>query len=436
MSIEERKGKAILSVNSCFFCLPLGHFDTKAPMKTGCGQLTEGKRFAYNAGINQLFQGGGYRMANIVDYIAWRGDIPLTQVPLGEVDSLILAYLSYMPFDGIVPPGVTGTRTRLSEAALALVERHRCEGIQLAYTIGDSNEADCALLEALSKSVRFADIGLFGYVDHYDREGQEQFSAVAFELPDGSVYIGFRGTDSTVVGWKENFNMSFEDEVPAQRDAVAYTEAVYDALKRPLYLGGHSKGGNLAVYAGMFVREDVRSAIVQAYSFDGPGFNELIAASPEFTSLDGRVHTYVPQSSLVGILMWHSEPFTIIRSDSVSVFQHDVYTWQLMGGSFLKVEERTDASRFADRALKTWLADLSPEQKESFVNGIYTVISAGKGKNLDNLLEGRSLLAMLKALGTLDDKTRSDVQDAIRSLGDAFRETAAELIERNTQDLA
>jgi len=374
-------------------------------------------------------------MANIIDYLQWRGDIPLTQVPLGEVDSLILSYLSYMPFDGIVPAEVTTSRTRLADAARSLLERHRCEGIQLAYTVGDSDADDCVLLEALEKSARFADIGICGFVDYYDQEGQEQFSAVTFDLPDGSIFLGFRGTDSTVVGWKENFNMSFDEEVPSQRDAVVYTEAVYDALKRPLILGGHSKGGNLAVYAGMFAREDVLAAVTQAYSFDGPGFNEQIAASPEFTGLEGRVNTYVPQSSLVGILMWHSEPFAIIRSDSVSVFQHDVYTWQLMGGSFLKVEERSDSSRFADKVLKAWLKDLPAQQRESFVNGIYSVISAGKGKNLSDLLEGRSLLAMLKALGSLDDKTRSDVQDAIRSLGDALRETAAERVERGAKNL-
>lgn len=381
-------------------------------------------------------EGWERRMANIIDYLAWRGDILLSQVPLDEVDSLILSYLAYMPLDGIVPSQVTDGRTRLADAARSLIERHRCEGIKLAYTVGDSDADDCVLLEALANSARFADIGLRGFVDHYDQEGQEQFSAVTFDLPDGSVFLGFRGTDSTVVGWKEDFNMTFEDEVPSQRDAVVYTEAVYDALRKPLVLGGHSKGGNLAVYAGMFARDEVRSAILHAYSFDGPGFNEQIAASPEFGSLEGRVHTYVPQSSLVGILMWHSEPFSIIRSDSVSVFQHDVYTWQLMGGAFLKVEKRSDSSRFADRVLKTWLADLPIGQRESFINGIYSVIAAGRGKNLGDLLEGRSLLAMLKALGSLDDKTRSDVQEAIRRLGDALRETAAELIDRDVKKLA
>jgi len=158
-----------------------------------------------------------------------------------------------------------------------------------------------------------------------------------------------------------------------------------------------------------------------------------VAASPAFSSMMGRVHTYLPQSSVVGILMWHREPFTIIKSDSVSVFQHVVYTWQLMGGSFIKLEERTDASRFADDVLKAWLKELPPQQRESFVDGIYTVISAGKGRNLGDLFEGRSLLAMLKAAGSLDGQTRADVQEAIRSLGDALKETAAALIESRSR---
>ena len=371
-----------------------------------------------------------------MDYIAWRGDIPMNQVPPGEIDALILSYLAYMPYEGIVPADAAGERAVLRDAAQLLVKRHCEEGIRLAYTVGDSGEQDCELLRALAGSERFAGLELCAFADYYDREGQEQFSAVTFILPDGTAFLAFRGTDSTVVGWKENFNMAYSEEVPAQRDAVVYTETVAQALGMPLRLGGHSKGGNLAVYAGMFSSEAVNPSILAAYSFDGPGFNEQIAASPAFSSLMGRVHTFVPQSSLVGILMWHREPFTIIKSDSVSVFQHVVYTWQLMGSRFLELEERSGTSRFADETLKAWLADLPPRQRESFINGIYSVIAAGEGRNLGDLLEGRSLLAMLKAAGSLDEKTRNDVQEAVRSLGDALLETAAALIEKRGRNSA
>lgn len=372
-------------------------------------------------------------MANIIDYLAWRGDIPFDQVPFGEIDGLILSYLAYMPYEEIVSSEVSETGALLRDAARILLARNREEGMKLAYTVGDSQEDDRVLLEAVSQSIRFGGLELRGFVDFYDREGQEQFSAVTFILPDQSAFIAFRGTDSTVVGWKENFNMAFSEEVPAQRDAVVYTEAVSRALHVPLRLGGHSKGGNLAVYAGMFAKEDVRADILAAYNYDGPGFNEQVASSPEFGSMLGRVHTYVTQSSLVGILMWHREPFTIIKSDSVSVFQHVVYTWQLMGGQFIKLEERTGSSRFADDTLKAWMADLPPQQRESFINGIYSVVAAGDGKDLRDLFEGRNLLAMLKAAGSLDERTRADVQDAIRSLSDALKETAIALIEERAK---
>lgn len=373
-------------------------------------------------------------MANIIDYIAWRGDIPLIQVPLGEVDGLILSYLAYMPFEDIVPGLAVGEMPLLADVAEHLVRRYDEEGIRLSSAVRDSSEDDRELLSALAKSTRFGGLRVCGFVDYYDREGQEQFSAVTFILPDRSAFIAFRGTDTTVVGWKENFNMAFDAEVPSQRDAVVYTQEISRLLGMPLTLGGHSKGGNLAVYAGMFCAEEVRKTIRAAYNFDGPGFNEQVAASPEFGALMGRVHTYVTQSSLIGILLWHKEPFTIIKSDSVSIFQHIVYTWQLMGGRFIELEERSDSSRFADDTLKAWLRGLQPQQRESFVNGIYSVVAAGEGKNLRDLFDGRSLLAMLKAAGSLDEQTRGDVQEAIRLLGDALRDTASALIEQRIRE--
>lgn len=365
-------------------------------------------------------------MANIIDYVRWRGDIPLSQVPFGEIDGLILSYLSYMPFAGILDSRMRGEGTRLHEAAQALLNLNAQEHSKLAY----SDRDDRQLLTALMESERFSGARLIGYVDQYDRATEKQFSAVTFLLADGTAFLAFRGTDDTVVGWKENFNMTFDNEVPAQRDAVDYAEAVYRERRLPMRLGGHSKGGNLAVYAGMFCAQEVRDSMREVYNFDGPGFNEEVAASPAFTRLGGRVRTYVTQSSLIGILLWHNEPFTIIKSDSVSVFQHNVYTWQLMGGRFIELEARTGSSLFADDTLKNWLAGLPAPQRESFINGVYSVIAAGDGRNVVDLFEGKNLVAMLRAAGALDERTRADVMEALRLLGDAIRETASAQIDR------
>ena len=163
------------------------------------------------------------------------------------------------------------------------------------------------------------------------------------------------------------------------------------------------------------------------------GFNEEVAASPAFSRLGGRVKTFVTQSSLIGILLWHNEPFTIIKSDSVSVFQHNVYTWQLMGGRFIELEERSGSSLFADATLKRWLAEMAPTQREAFINGVYSVIAAGDGRNVVNLFEGHNLMAMIKAAGSMDERTRADVQEAFRLLGEAVKENASAQMERTAE---
>ena len=350
-------------------------------------------------------------------------------MPFGGIDALILSYLSYMPFAGILNSSMQGGGTLLGDAAQALLNLNAQEHSKLAY----SEKEDRQLLAALRESERFAGTQLIGYVDQYDRATQKQFSAVTFLLPDGTAFAAFRGTDDTVVGWKENFNMTFDREVPAQRDAVAYVQALYKARALPLRLGGHSKGGNLAVYAGMCCADTVREAILAVYNFDGPGFNEEVAASPAFSRLGGRVKTFVTQSSLIGILLWHNEPFTIIKSDSVSVFQHNVYTWQLMGGRFIELEERSGSSLFADATLKRWLAEMAPTQREAFINGVYSVIAAGDGRNVVNLFEGHNLMAMIKAAGSMDERTRADVQEAFRLLGEAVKENASAQMERTAE---
>ena len=366
-------------------------------------------------------------MASILDYLDWRGDITFAERPFNEVDNLLLAELSYLDFGGIVPADFAAT-VPLSDAVAAFTKRtpHADMGVLVPDKIP-------GLAQKMAASARFRDVLLSGYVCKLDEQTETQFAALCAALPDGTVYAAFRGTDDTLVGWKENFNMTFDREVPAQRDAVAYVQALYKARALPLRLGGHSKGGNLAVYAGMCCQDAVREAIVAVYNFDGPGFNEEVAASPAFTRLGERVCTFVTQSSLIGILLWHNEPFTIIRSDSVSFFQHNVYTWQLMGGRFIELERRSGSSLFADDTLKRWLAQMSSQQREAFINGVFSVIAAGDGRNVVDLFEGHNLMAMLRAAGSLDERTRADVQEALRLLGEAVKENASVQMERTAE---
>ena len=371
-------------------------------------------------------------MPNIQDYVLWRGDLPIRQVPLCDVDALLLSYLSYMRYDGVVGDSFEGEGVRLADAAQELLDRNERDKTPLAYNVKE----DRKLLAALMQSARFADMRLVGYVNRVDDKVEEQFSGVTFRIEDGSSFVAFRGTDDAMVGWKEDFNMSFETQVPAQRDAAAYVEKAAAALKRPMRVGGHSKGGNLAAYAGMFVSDETREWIRTVYNFDGPGFNEATISSPDFGKVDMRIRTFVPQSSMVGILMWHREPFTIVRSDGVGVFQHDAYTWQIMGGSFLTLSERTGHSHFADDTIKHWLEELTPEMRRQAIDGIYSVLCASEGKNVSELFEARNVMSVLKAAGAMDEKTKNAVSEAFRLLGGAMIGGVPAWIERKASDVA
>ena len=361
-------------------------------------------------------------MPNIIDYVQWRGDIPLEQVPLCAVDALILSYLSYMPFDGLISETLAEEGTTLSQVAAHL------KGLPIACVM-DSGKSDKKLLEALEHSERFGGIRLTGYVSRFDEETEEQFSATTFLLPQGQAFVAFRGTDASVVGWKEDFNMCFSAEVPAQRAALDYAVRVAEELGRPMILGGHSKGGNLAAYAGIFAPDAVQEQMVCVYNFDGPGFNEALLSTPEFRKMDMRIHTFVPQSSMVGILMWHAEPFIVVESDSVGVFQHNPYSWQVMGGQFVMLAERTQESHLAEKTFNNWLAELSGEERRRFIDGVYSVLSVSDGRNVEDLFEPKNVRAILRAIGSLDEATKDEIVEGVKRLGSSLRESLPEWFE-------
>ena len=369
-------------------------------------------------------------MANIIDYVMWRGDIPVSQVPLGEVDALVLSYLAYMPFGEAGAGGFGGEEILLSDAAAYFLVHGLASTCMM-----DSEKEDCRLLTAVAESERFGSMRVTGYTDCYDKAAEEQFAAVTFVPESGPAFVAFRGTDSTVIGWKEDFNMSFSREVPAQRAAAVYILEAADMLAMPLIAGGHSKGGNLAVYASVFAPQEIRTRIACVYNFDGPGFNEDVIALPQFREADMRVHTFVPQSSVIGMLLWHAEPFTVVRSEASGLFQHNPYTWQVMGGRMITLAERTRESRLAEETIKHWLTGLSPETREQVIDGIYAVLSVSDGRNVSDLFEGRNVRAILRAVGDMDEETKDVIMGAFRQLGGSLKETIPEWIDRAADDI-
>lgn len=358
-------------------------------------------------------------MPNLFDYLAWRGDLSLERVPFCAVDGLILSALSYIHFGELVPQGLDGPVTIAQAAeryfALPLARRGRCRC-----------EDDLRLLRALANAPRFSGLRLACRAERFVPQEEMQFGALAVLLGDGSAFLAFRGTDSTLVGWKEDFNMSFLDAVPAQLAAAEYVQDFAARFPGALRLGGHSKGGNLAVFAAALCPAAQRDRITAVYSFDGPGFTRYLLSQPGYQELLTRVRRFVPQSSVVGMLLEHEEPYTVVKSSQVGLLQHDPYSWQVLGGDFVRLEQVTAGSRVADRTLKGWLSGLTPAERETVVDTVYGLLSSGDAQQLGQALQPQNLPAAFQAL---KDVPQENLRVLAASLGSLARSTAQALRE-------
>lgn len=356
-------------------------------------------------------------MANLLDYMDWRGDLTLKQAPFCEVDNLILAELSFLDFSGIVPGPGEGAGITLAQAAERFFAAQPAgEKIDMGVLVPDEIPE---LLRKMAASDRFSRMKLNGFVSRLDPEQSEQFAALTIETGDGMVYLSFRGTDDTLAGWKEDFMLAYLPEVPAQRQAVAYAcRMAQQYPRRKLRLGGHSKGGNLAIWAGVFVPASIQRRIVRVWSNDGPGFLADIRHLPEYRRLADRIESIVPKSSVVGMLLNHEDNQIIVDSSQTGLLQHDGFSWMVMGDHFMRIESLSRQSKRSNLALKEWVDRMPMEQKARFVNGLFDVLSASGAETLTDLKEERlkNAAAMIRAMKDMEKDTREALIYAVKLL--------------------
>ena len=363
-------------------------------------------------------------MADLFDYLKWRGDLSFTQDPPNAVDALIFSGLSYIRYGDSVAlhPGAPVSLARAAEEFFTLPDRE--ERVLL--------KKDLELLACASMSRRFGNVQVLGYQDARNEEEQIQFAAVTFLLDDGSAFAAFRGTDSSLVGWKEDFNMSFMQVVPAQLMAVDYVRKIQAELWRPLRLGGHSKGGNLAVFAAARSSPMVQQQILAVYNNDGPGFNDYLMGDVGYQAMVPKIHTFVPQSSVIGLLLEHEEPYTVVRSKTVGLLQHDYYSWEVMGNFFLPMEEITGDSRFLNSTIKNWLAEMSVQDRSAVVDALFGLLELGEVDSALDIFHPKNLKTYLKTLST-DGALRRLLSEEFQGLVEAARKTRAQFSQDKKQ---
>ena len=363
---------------------------------------------------------------NIVDYIDWRGDITFEMLPFNPPDSLVFSVIPIFDFMGIVPQNGTVT---LYEAVKEFFLRNNGDALNLGLT---ASPQMVPMLKKAAVAPRYRDLKLTLFRTEQSEERTCQFGALTV-LDGRKAYACFRGTDDTLLGWKEDFVMSFQSPVASQKAAVEYL-CLLDAALSPdeIITCGHSKGGNLAVYGAAFSSQEAAEKVTAVYSHDAPGFPAEIVADERYTALLPKIRAFVPQNSIIGMLLERQDSFTVVKSDQKGLFQHDCFSWQIIRDGFVRMERRTAESEIFGRTFRGLLKDMSAEELRRFTEALFELLDSANASTLMELADGRKEL--LKAMRTASPETRDTVSGAMRRLlqagKQAAREYAAELSER------
>ena len=355
-------------------------------------------------------------MASLTEYLIWRGDITFDEVSLNMVDALLLSQLSYLNLQGIIGKADRKKECTLAYAAKRFWQLHTEEEFEdcLSFAVRSAG----VLLRDMAKTRRFRDLILRNYENRNDLTMEEQFTAVEIVLGKRESFISFGGTDDTLIGWKEDFNMCFLSPIPAQLDAKSYLETVLLSGGRKVYIGGHSKGGNLAVYSAVKCKKLFRRNILQVYNFDGPGFNKEFIESERYQEMKERIETWVPESSVVGMLLEHEEDYQVVKSSQNGFMQHDATSWEVLGAEFVRLPAVKESSRRMAAGVKEWMSGLSPEELEQFGERIYEVFTVTDAKTLADLNKDRwkSITAMIQSFSAVDKKTKDMLFDLVKAM--------------------
>lgn len=340
-------------------------------------------------------------MGIIFDYLDQVAYDSIYDTPFNELDMLMLTEITYLPFDQIVSEQMSPDCTcRLFEAAEKVPQ-------DLSMLVTKNR---LKLLEKVASSTRFKNIKLIGYVNDIDPDVQKQFAAMIFKIKPDSYVLTFRGTDDSIIGWKEDFHMTYMDQVPAQKTAVNYLRKAMDALPGQFILTGHSKGGNLASYAASQIEPEYQERIQSIYSYDAPGLNHSVITSQGYQTISDKIKRYIPQGSIVGMMLETPKQAQIVKSTAIGgLAQHDTFSWQISDQTFVLLDNLNPDSLQVDKTLKNWVDSVSDDELKDFFDLFFgLILDAGISSinDLTKLENFNKILAVFENANALTDQER------------------------------
>ena len=350
-------------------------------------------------------------MGNIIDYVNEFKSVDFNEKPFEAVDGLVLACFAYLDFGKIVPT-INAESENVSMSDLAKANDYE----ELFLDTFDPLKSE-ELFQSMLNSKRFGSVTLNYYVNEHDEKEEKQFSAITIFFEDNA-FIAYRGTDNSFVGWKENFNMSYIPIIPSQSASSIYIDYVAKLTDAKIYLGGHSKGGNLAIYCATNCDEKIQNRIVAIYSYDAPGFKEDIHTQKGYLGVVDRIQKYVPNSSIVGMLLMQEENYFIVESNVRGILQHDAFSWVIENGDFVYLENLKEDSIQLSSLLNTLIENINDEERKRLVDVIYRIIIKNKIRTANEFVSNWKRVAFGLVMGVkgMSKDTRKSITQMVRNL--------------------
>lgn len=379
-------------------------------------------------------------MKNILSYIKNEGNRTFKDYPFNEVDSLILSQLSYLEFDGVIPKLCEDVFEPKAEnkASYDLIEEEKSVFLKDIPGHPDFNnmfnifwmaDKEEKLISLAAKSKRYGDIKINYYKEVFSEDSDTQFAAVTYILPDESMYVAFRGTDATLLGWKEDMKIGYSKPIESQKLAAEYMNFVSRMNDYPIRTGGHSKGGNLAIFASMMCEVEARIRIIDIYNHDGPGFRPEIIENSAYSSLTDRIHKYIPKSSIVGII-FENDDYDIVESYGMGALQHNAFSWKVENGEFVRCERKFFTKEATDQTINEWIYSLKEEELDVFVNSLYDILTVKDAKTIEDLKKNpfKSFTAAVNKYKELSLDNQEILEEIFKRMRNIYGENVLEAI--------
>lgn len=354
-------------------------------------------------------------MADLFEYIKWRGDLTFEQVPFNKIDALIFSQLIYIDFSGIIDSSFSRKKT-LADATNDFFNTIDLKNrLDMGFFI---NQKTPDFLLECAKSKRYENVLLSGFRQILDKEENKQFAAITFNIDKLSI-VTYRGTDDTLIGWRENFSLAYSDHLPSQQDALNYLSQASFFLNKNIIITGHSKGANLALNTGVKCNPKLTKRIQAVYNFDGPGFSQEFYNTSEYKNLASKIISFYPKYAIVGMLFKHPSTYNIVNSNRNGLMQHDILSWEVSATDFDYADDFAEHSYILKKSVKEWLESFSIEERKRFVNALFEVINASEFSTTAEIDRNKisSTTKMIAKYASLDKDIKKEVSKMLIELG-------------------